>query len=171
LLRTLKTLKSTQAQHAHGQLYEDSDAILLQDPAAAAAAAAGNGPIEGQQFQGQGGVHWPPQPNALPALQIPPLPAMQKDTRLRVESTSESEGDFENALDRTIIQSSEHSPAIPIEDKNSSPVLKNSSPVPSPASGAQPSTRKQTNKDGENLGKLHDQPFPRERKKYEQKKK
>jgi hypothetical protein len=101
LLRTLKNLKSTQARHAHGQLYDDSDALLLRDPAAAAAsvaaaaaaaaAAAGNGPIQGQLFQGQGGVHWPPQPDVLPALQIPPLPAMQKERRPRVESTSESD--------------------------------------------------------------------------------
>jgi hypothetical protein len=89
-------------------------------------------------------VHWPPQPNALPALQIPPLPAMQKDTRQRVESTSESEGDFENALDKTIMQSSDETEPPP--------------------------TQKQTTKDGENLGKLHDEPFPRERNKYERKK-
>jgi hypothetical protein len=182
LLRTLKKLKSTQARHAHGQLYDNSDAVLLQDPAAAAAAAAaasaaaGNGPIQGhgQHLQGQGGgVHWPPQPNALPALQIPPLPAVQKDTRPRVESMSESEGDFENALDRTIIQSSDETETPPTCTPPPSPLRtrRQPSPVPSPAWGARPRTRKQTNNDGENLGKLHDQPFPRERKKYERKKK
>jgi hypothetical protein len=118
-------------------------------------------------------VHWPPQPDALPALQIPPLPAMQKDTRPRVESTSESDDDFENALDRTIIQSSDDNETPPTRTPPPSPLRtsRQPSPTPSPASGAQPRTRKQTNKDGEDLGKLHDQPFPRERKKYEQKKK
>jgi hypothetical protein len=167
LLRTLKNLKSTQARHAHGQLYDDSDALLLQDPAAAAAAA-GKRPIQGQQFQGQG-VHLPPQPDALPALQIPPLPALQKETRPRVESTSESDdNNFENALDRTIIQSSDENETPPTPTPPPSPVRtrRRPSPTPSPASGARPRIRKQTNKDGEDLGKLHDQPFPRERKKY-----
>jgi hypothetical protein len=45
------------------------------------------------------------------------------------------------------------------------------SPNPSPSSGARPRTQNQTNKDGKTLGKLHDQPFPPERKKYERKKK
>jgi hypothetical protein len=95
-----------------------------------------------------------------------------KDTRPRAESMSESEGDFENALDRTIIQSSDETETPPTRTPPPSPRMrKRPSPDPSPASGARPRTRKQTNKDGENLGKLHDQPFPRERKKYERKKK
>jgi hypothetical protein len=75
---------------------------ILRDPAAAAAdaaAAAGNGPIQGQgghKFQGHGG-------GTPPGLQILSTPDLQKDTRPRVESTSDSEGDYENALDITII--------------------------------------------------------------------
>jgi hypothetical protein len=83
LLRTLKNLKSTQARHAHGQLYDDSDALLLRDPAAAAA----NGPIQGQQFQGKG-LHLPAE-QILPFVPPQPaaLPALQKETLPRVEST------------------------------------------------------------------------------------
>jgi hypothetical protein len=112
LLRTLKNLNATSARKAHGQFYDDGDATILRDPAAAAAAAAaaGNGPIQGQgghQIQGHGG-------GALPALQNPPTPDLQKDTRPRVESTSDSEGDYENALDRTIIfQSSDSETETP----------------------------------------------------------
>jgi hypothetical protein len=129
LLRTLKKLKSTQAQHAHGQLYDDSEALLLRDP------------------------------------------ALQKETGLRVESTSESDNNkFENALDRTIIQSSDENETPPTRTPPPSPLRprRRPSPTPSPASGAtraRPRTRNQTNKDGEKLSKLHGQPFPRERKK------
>jgi hypothetical protein len=52
-LRTLKNLNATRARKAYGQFYNDGDATIVPDPAAAAdaAAAAGNGPI-----QGQGGI-------------------------------------------------------------------------------------------------------------------
>jgi hypothetical protein len=171
LLRTLRNLKSTQARNAHGQLYGDNDALLLRDPAAAAAAAAAaHGPIQGQQFQGQGDVQ-------LPAAQIP-LPALQKETRPpMVESTLESDNkEYENALDRTIVQSSDGNETPPTRTPPPSLLRPRTqtSPTPSPASGvtgARPRTQNQTNKDGEKLGKLHDQPFPRERKKYERKKK
>jgi hypothetical protein len=98
-----------------------------------------------------------------PALQILPIPALQKDTRPGVESTSDSEADFENALDRTIIQSYDETETPPARTPPSSPRMRRRpSPDPPLASGARPRTRKQTNKDGENLGKLklHDQPFP-----------
>jgi hypothetical protein len=98
--------------------------------------------------------------------------ALQKDTQPRVESTSESEGDFENAFDRTIIQSSDETETPPTRTPPPSPRMRRRpSPDPSPASGARPRTQKQTNKDRENMGILLDQPFPRERKKYERKKK
>jgi hypothetical protein len=173
LLRTLTNLKSTRARNAHGQIYNDND-VLLRDPAAAAAAAAGNGPIQGQACQGQRHVH-------LPAAQIPLPPALQKEERppLVVESTPESDdNEFENALERTIIQSSgEENETPPTRTPPPSPLRprrRQTSQTPSPAagaSGARPRTRNQTNKDGNKLGKLHDQSFPRERKKYERKKK
>jgi hypothetical protein len=87
---------------------------------------------------------------------------------------SESDdNNFENALDRTIIQSSDENETPPTCTPPPSPLRqrRRPSPTPSPALGARPGTRKQSNKDGENLGKLYDQPFPRERKKYERKKK
>jgi hypothetical protein len=173
LLRTLNNLKSTRARNAHCHIYDDNY-VLLRDPAAAAAgaaaaAAAGNGPIQGQAFQGQH-VH-------LPAAQIP-LPALQKEERQPlVESTSESDNnEFENALDRTIIQSSDKDETPPTRTPPPSPLRprRRTSPTPSPApgaTGARPRTRNQTDKDGDKLGKLHDQPFPREIKKYERKKK
>jgi hypothetical protein len=179
LLRNLKNSKSTQALNAHGQLYDDNDALLLQEPAAAAAAAAvaaaAHRPIQGQQFQGQCDVH-------LPAAQIPlppaALPALQKETRPPlVESMSESDDKkYENALDRTIIQSSDENKTPPACTPPPSPLRprRQTSPTPSPASGAtgaRPRTQNQTNKDGEKLGKLHDQPFPREINKYKRKKK
>jgi hypothetical protein len=147
LLRLLKNLKSTQARHTHGQLYHDSNALLLRDlaAAAAAAAAAGNGPIQVHQFQGQGGVHWPPQPDALPALQIPPLPALHKETRPWVKSTSESDDNiFENSLDRTIIQSSDENETPPTCTPPPSPLRTRRQPssTPSQASGARPRTQK-----------------------------
>jgi hypothetical protein len=73
----------------------------------------------------------------------------------------------------TIIQSSNENETPLTRTPPPSPLRTRRRPSPSPSSvsGARPRTRKQTNKDGEDLGKLHDQPFPRERKKYEQKKK
>jgi hypothetical protein len=84
-----------------------------------------------------------------------------KKTRPRVVSMSESDN-FENALDRTIIQSSDGNKTPPTRTPLPSPLRtrRQPSPVPSPASGARPRTQKQTNKDEEDLGKLHDQPFP-----------
>jgi hypothetical protein len=169
LLRTLRNLNLNATGKAHGHFYDEDDAARLQAaPAAAAAAdaaaAAGNGPI-----QGQGGGNIQGHGNPLPALQNPPTPDLQKDTRPRVQSSSDSEGDYENALDRTIMSDSE---TPPIRTHPSSPILRRRpSPIPSPLSGAWPRTRKQTNKDGKTLGKLHDQPFPPERKRYERKKK
>jgi hypothetical protein len=162
LLRTLKNSKSTHARNAHGHIYDDND-VLLRDPAAAAAAAAGNGPIQGQAFQGQH-VH-------LPAVQIP-LPALQIKERPVVESTPESDdNEFENALDRTIIQSSDEDETPPTRTplpSPSRPRRRRTSPTPSPAAGAtgaQPCTQNQTHKNGDKSGKLQYQPFPRERKK------
>jgi hypothetical protein len=117
----------------------------------------------------------------LPAAQIPLPPALQKEERppLVVESTPESDdNEFENALERTIIQSSgEENETPPTRTPPPSPLRprrRQTSQTPSPAagaSGARPRTQNQTNKDGNKLGKLHDQSFPRERKKYERKKK
>jgi hypothetical protein len=112
----------------------------------------------------------------LPAPQIP-LPALQKEERPLVESTSESDDNvFENALDRPIIQSSDKDKTPPTRTAPPSPLRprRRTSPTPSPAAGATGAglrTRNQTHKDGDMLGKLHDQPFSRERKKYESKKK
>jgi hypothetical protein len=169
LLSTLENLKSTQARNAHSHIY-DNNCVFLQDPAAAAAAAAaaaGNRLIQGQAFQGQ---HI-----QLPAVQIP-LPALQKEERPLVESTSESDdNEFENALDRTIIQKSDEENETPPTrtppPSPSRPRRRRTSPTPSPAAGAtgaQPRTRNQTHKDGDKLGKLT---FRRERKKYETRKK
>jgi hypothetical protein len=97
-LRTLKKLNATPAQKAHVQFYDDGKKTILRDPAAAAAdaaAAAGNGPI-----QGQGGHQLGHGGGALPALQIPPTPDFQKDTRPRVESMSDCKGDYKNAFSK-----------------------------------------------------------------------
>jgi hypothetical protein len=116
----------------------------------------------GRNIQGQGG-------DPLPALQNPPTPDLQIDTRPRVQSTSDSEGDYKNALDRTIMSDSE-TETPPTRTPLSSPRLRRRPyPNPSPSSGSRPRTRNQTNKDGKTLGKLHDQPFPPERKRYERK--
>jgi hypothetical protein len=62
-----------------------------------------------------------------------------------------------------------YSPAFPIIAEKKKNL---SDPIPAAgATGARPHTLNQTNKDGDKLGELHDQPFPRERKKYERKKK
>jgi hypothetical protein len=168
LLRTLRNLNLNATGKAHGHFYDDDGAARLRAaPAAAAAAdaaaAAGNGPIQGGEgnIQGHG--------NPLPALQNPPAPDLQIDSRPRVQSTSDSEGDYENALDRTIMSDSE---TPPTRTPPSSPILRRRpSPIPSSSSGARPPTGQQTNKDGKTLGTLHDQPFPPERKRYESKKK
>jgi hypothetical protein len=167
LLRTSRNLNLNAMGKTHGHFYDDDDAARLRAaPAAAAAAnaaaAAGNGPMQGGEgnIQGHG--------NPLPALHNPPMPDLQIDTRPRVQSTS-SEGDYKNALDRTIMSDSE---TPPTRTPPSSPILRRRpSPIPSPSSGARTHTRQQTNKDGKTLGKLHDQPFPPERKRYERKKK
>jgi hypothetical protein len=188
LLRTLANLKSTRSQTAHGRIYNDSD-VLLQEPAAAAAAAAarGNGPIYGAggAFQGHRNPHVHlPTAVQLPAVQIPQQ-ALQKEEEVMplVESTSECENDeFKNALDRTIIQSSDNDKTPPTRTPPTPPTRprrQRTSPTGpasprSPAAGptgARPRTPKQTLKDGDKLGKLHDQPYPQERKKYERKKK
>jgi hypothetical protein len=106
LLRTLRNLNLNATGKTHGHFYDDDDAARLRAaPAAAAAAdaaaAAGNGPMQGggDNIQGHG--------NLLPALQNPPTPDLQIDTR--VQSTSDDSDDFddyENALDRTIISDS-----------------------------------------------------------------
>jgi hypothetical protein len=94
-----------------------------------------------------------------------------------VESMSESDdNEFENALDKTIIQSSddETPPTCTPPTSPSRPRRRRTSPTLSPtagATGARPRTRNQTYKDGDKLGKLHDQPYPQEQKKYERKKK
>jgi hypothetical protein len=169
LLRTLRNLNfNATDKKTYGHFYDDDDATRLRAaPAAAAAAeaamAAGNGPMIG------GGVNIQGQGNLMPALQNPPTPDLQIDTR--VESTSDSDNfdDYENALDRTIISDPETPPP---RTPRSSPILRRRpSPIASPSSGARPRTRQQTNKDGKSLGKLHDQPFPLERKRYERKKK
>jgi hypothetical protein len=171
-LRTLKNVNATSARKAHGHFYDNDNATILRAaPAAAAAAdtdaAAENGPIQGQggrQIQGHGG-------EPLPALQNPPTPDLQIDTRQRVQSTSDSKGDYKNALDRTIMSDSE-AETPPTRTPPSSPRLRRRpSPNPSPSSSARHRTRNQTNKDGKTLGKLHDQSFPPERKRYERKKK
>jgi hypothetical protein len=167
-VRTLRNLNLNATGKTHGHFYDDNDAARLRAaPAAAAAAdaaaAAGNGPMQGGggNIQGHG--------NPLPALQNPPAPDLQIDTRPRVQSTSDSRGDYENALNRTIMPDSK---TPPTHTPPSSPILRRRpSPIPSPLSGARPRTRQQTNKDGKSLGKLHDQPFPPERKRYERKKK
>jgi hypothetical protein len=167
LLRTLRNLNLNATGKTHGHFYDDA-ARLRAAPAAAAAAdataAAGNGPMQG------GGVNIQGQGNLLPALQNPLTPDLQIDTR--VESTSDDSNnfnDYKNALDRTIISDSE---TPPTRTPHSSPILRRRpSPIASPSSGARPRTRQQTNKDGKSLGKLHDQPFPLERKIYERKKK
>jgi hypothetical protein len=189
LLRTLANLKSTRAKSAHSRIYDNND-VLLPDPAAAAAAAAaaapaaaaaGKGPINGVEaaFQGHhnANIHLPAALQ-LPAVQIPQQPALQKEEELPlVESTSESDDDeFENALDRTIIQSSDdETPSTRTPPMSPSrPRRRRTSPTASPAAGAtgaQPRTRNQTYKDGDKLSKLHDQPYPQEQKKYERKKK
>jgi hypothetical protein len=135
LLHTLANLKSTRARNAHGHIYEDNDVVLQDQPAAAAAAAAaaaGNGPIQGQAFQGQ---HV-----QLSAVQIS-LPALQKEELPLVESTTESDdNEFENALDRTIIQSSDDKDETPPTrtppPSPSRPRRRRTSPTPSPAAGA-----------------------------------
>jgi hypothetical protein len=166
LLRTLRNLNfNATGKNTYGHFNDDDDAarIALRPVAGAAAdaaAAAGNGPIigGGDDIQGQG--------NLMPAVQNPPTP----DLQTRVESTSDSEfDDYENALDRTVISDPESPPPL---TPHSSPILRRRpSPITTPSSGARPRTRQKTNKDGKSLGKLHDQPFPQERKRYERKKK
>jgi hypothetical protein len=138
LLRTLRNLNLNGTGKAHGHFYNDDHAARLRAaPAAAAAAdaaaAAGNGPMQGGggNIQGHG--------NPLTALHNPLTPDLQIDTRPRVQSTSDSEGDYKNALDKTIMSDSETPPTC---TPPSSPILRRRpSPIPYPSSGARPRTR------------------------------